>query len=56
MPISMNDNKHDFEELFFYKDCDIDIILDDFFIKYKENINGDVEFIKYKIKKKNRRR
>ena len=46
------DNKHyDFEELFFEKDCDIDSIINSFFMKHKENIKGDNEYITFKIKK-----
>ena len=51
MQISIKDNKHDFEELFFEKNCDIDSIINNFFTKYKENIKGDLEYITYKIKK-----
>ncbi len=50
MPIQRDDNKYyDFEELFFEKDCDIDSIINKFFIKYQE-IKGDKEYITYKIK------
>jgi hypothetical protein len=46
MPIKQTDNKYyDFEELFFEKNCDIDDIINIFFIKYKENIKGDKEYI-----------
>ena len=52
MPIQQDDNKYyDFEELFFEKDCDIDSIINNFFIKYQE-IKGDKEYITYKIKKR----
>ena len=52
MPIQLDDNKYyDFEELFFEKDCDIDIIINNFFMKYKGDIIGDTEYIIYKIKK-----
>ncbi len=34
---------------FFEKDCDIDSIINKFFIKYQE-IKGDKEYITYKIK------
>ena len=52
MPIQKDDNKYyDFEELFFEKDCDIDSIINNFFIKYPE-IKGDKEYISYKIKKR----
>lgn len=51
MPIQSTDNKYyDFEEIFFEKDCDIDSIINIFFIKYPE-IKGDKEYISYKIKK-----
>ena len=52
MPIQHDDNKYyDFEELFFEKNCDIDIIINRFFTKFKEDIIGDTEYITYKIKK-----
>ena len=52
MPINPDDNKYyDFEELFFEKNCDVDIIITNFFTKYKEDIKGDTEYITYKIKK-----
>ena len=52
MPIQNDDNKYyDFEELFFEKNCDIDIIIHSFFTKFKEDIRGDTEYITYKIKK-----
>jgi hypothetical protein len=51
MPIDMKDNKYDFENLFFEKNCDVDIVINNFFTKYKENIKGDVEYITYRIKK-----
>ena len=52
MPIQKDDNKYyDFEEFFFEKDCNIDNIINDFFIKYNEIIKGDKEYIIYKIKK-----
>ena len=52
MPIQHDDNKYyDFEELFFEKNCDIDIIINSFFTKFKEDIIGDTEYITYKIKK-----
>lgn len=51
MPIQPVDKKYyDFEEIFFEKDCDIDSIINNFFIKY-EKIKGDKEYITYKIKK-----
>ena len=51
MPIA-KDNKtyYDFEEIFFENDCDINSIINNFFIKYAE-IKGDKEYITYKIKK-----
>ena len=52
MPIQKDDNKYyDFEELFFEKNCDIDMIITNFFMKYKEDIKGDTEYITYKINK-----
>ena len=52
MPIQSDDNKYyDFEELFFEKNCVIDIIINSFFSKFKEDIRGDTEYITYKIKK-----
>ena len=51
MPIQAEDNKYyDFEEIFFEKGCDIDSIINNFFVKYEE-IKGDKEYISYKIKK-----
>ena len=51
MPIQADDNRYyDFEELFFEKDCDVNDIIHNFFMKYKE-IVGDKEHITYKIKK-----
>ena len=51
MPIQAENTKYyDFEELFFEKDCDIDSIINNFFVKYEE-IKGDKEYISYKIKK-----
>lgn len=51
MPIQAEDKTYyDFEEIFFEKDCDIDNIINNFFIKYEE-IKGDKEYIIYKIKK-----
>ena len=50
MPVQRDDNKYyDFEELIFEKDCDVDSIINNFFIKYQE-IKGDKEYITYKIK------
>ena len=52
MPIQSDDHKYyDFEEIFFEKDCNIDSIINNFFIKYEEIIKGDKEYITYKIKK-----
>lgn len=52
MPIMADDNNYyDFEELFFEKKCDVDIILNNFFTKYKEDIKCDTEHITYRIKK-----
>jgi hypothetical protein len=52
MPIQPDDNKYyDFEELFFEKKCDIDIIINNFFTKFKADIIGDTETITYRIKK-----
>jgi hypothetical protein len=52
MPINSDDNKYyDFEQLFFEKKCNVDAIIENFFIKYKDYIKGDVEYITYKIKK-----
>ena len=42
---------YDFE-LFFERNCDVNIIITSFFTKYKEDIKGDTEYITYKIKKK----
>ena len=51
MPIQAEDKKYyDFEEIFFEKGCDIDSIINNFFVKYEE-IKGDKEYISYKIKK-----
>ena len=51
MPIQPDDNKYyDFEELFFEKNCDIDIIINSFFTKFKGDIRGDTETITYRIK------
>lgn len=51
MPIQQEDNKYyDFEELFFEKSCDIDSIINSFFMKYETSIKGDKEYITYKIK------
>jgi hypothetical protein len=51
MPINADDNTYyDFEELFFEKNCDIDNIIVNFFLKYQD-IRGDTEYITYKIKK-----
>ena len=51
MPIQAEYKKYyNFEEIFFEKDCDIDNIINNFFIKYEE-IKGDKEYISYKIKK-----
>ena len=51
MPIQSEDkNYYDFEEIFFEKDCDIDNIINNFFIKHEE-IKSDKEYITYKIKK-----
>ena len=52
MPIKQTDNKYyDFEELFFEKNRDVDIIITSFFTKYKDDVKGDTEYITYKIKK-----
>ena len=52
MPINSDDNKYyDFEELFFEKNCDFDSIITSFFMKYKDDIKGDTEYITYKINK-----
>jgi len=52
MPINSDDNKYyDFEELFFEKNRDVDTIITSFFMKYKDDIKGDTEYITYKIKK-----
>jgi len=51
MPINTDNKYYDFEELFFEKNCDIIYIINNFFMKYKEYIKGDKEFITYKIKK-----
>ena len=51
MPIHADDNKYyDFEELFFEKNCNVDTIITSFFMKYKDDIKGDTEYITYKIK------
>jgi len=52
MPIQPDDNKYyDFEELFFEKNCDVNIIITSFFTKYNEDIKGDTEYITDRIKK-----
>jgi hypothetical protein len=52
MPIQKDDNKYyDFEEIDFERDCDIDCIINNFFMKY-ETIKGDKEYITYQIKKR----
>ena len=52
MPIQAEDKKYyDFEEIFFEKNCDIDSIINTFFIKYDGEIKGDKEYITYKMKK-----
>lgn len=50
MPIPEDKKYFDFEEILFEKNCDIDNIINNFFIKYEE-IKGDKEYITYKIKK-----
>ena len=46
MPIQQDDNKYyDFEELFFEKDCDIDSIINNFFIKIKQLIVEERKFL-----------
>lgn len=50
MPFQNEDNKYYDFELFFEKDCNVDSIINNFFIKYEE-IKGDKEYITYKIKK-----
>lgn len=50
MPIQATTTpRFDFEELFFYKDCNVDAILRAFFAKYRDVIIGDTEYITYKI-------
>ena len=49
MPIQEDKKYFDFEEIFFEKNCNIDLIINTFFMKYQE-IKGDKEFITYKIK------
>ena len=50
MPIQPDDNKYyDFEELFFEKNYDIDIIINRVFTKFKGDIRGDTETITYRI-------
>ena len=52
MPIQAEDKRYyDFEEIYFEKGCDIDSIINNLFVKYKE-IKGDTENITYKIKKR----
>jgi len=51
MPLTTENKYYDFEELFFEKDCNIDNIIINFFVKYKDIIKGDTEYITYKIKK-----
>ena len=52
MPINSSDNiYYDFEELFFEKNSDVDTIITNFFLKYKEDIKGETEYITYQIKK-----
>jgi hypothetical protein len=52
MPIHADDNKYyDFEDLDFEKHCDVDSVISNFFMKYREEIKGDTEYITYKIKK-----
>lgn len=52
MPIQPYDNRYyDFEEIFFEKGCDVDTIIQQFFMKYDSTIKGDKEYVTYKIKK-----
>jgi len=52
MPFQAEDKKYyDFEELDFTKNCDIDRVINTFFMKYESNIRGDKELIADKIKK-----
>jgi hypothetical protein len=51
MPLTTENKYYDFEELFFEKDCNIDNIIINFFVKYKDISKGDTEYITYKIKK-----
>lgn len=50
MPLTTENKYYDFEELYFEKDCNIDNIIINFFLKYKDIIIGDTEYITYKIK------
>jgi hypothetical protein len=40
---------YNFEQLYFYNNCDIDTVINNFFVKYN-NIKGDKEYITYEIK------
>ena len=50
MPRTPDGKYYDFEEIFFEKDCDIDSVINIFFLKYKNDITGGLEYIKNKIK------
>lgn len=52
MSIQMDYSKcyHDFEEFYFEKNCNVDDVINSFFVKHDE-IKGDKEYITYKIKK-----
>jgi hypothetical protein len=50
MPLNQENKYYDFEELFFEKNCNIDDIIMNFFLKYQNFIKGDTEYIIYKIK------
>jgi len=50
MPLTKEGKYYDFEELFFEKNCDIDNIIANFFLKHKDIIKADTDFITYKMK------
>jgi len=50
MPVDEKKSAYDFEKLYFEKDKDVDIIINSFFEHFDE-IKGEKEYIKYKIKK-----
>ena len=50
MPIQPDDNKYYDFDLFFEKNCDVDMIINRFFTKFKDDIRGDTEQITHTIK------